>query len=185
MKKLVIILCLAFNFITYGKGISEIKSLIAEVNEVVNLNGESKSSDYKLTYIFPDFIRKDVISPELNKGEVYIYNKDQKIVYLPLFDQKVEEKLTENDSELLEVINFIFEKEKSDQEFREKYYAKKINEIPLKNGTRVEIDKLKEFKNYLLPTVYRVYDKDINIVNLKVKSYVINPEVDIKELTDI
>ncbi|WP_291258987.1 hypothetical protein [Fusobacterium sp.] len=185
MKKLVAILCVIFNFITYGKDINEIKSLIAEINEVVNLNGETKRSDYKLTYVFPDFIRKDVLSPELNKGEVYIYNKDHKIVYLPLFDQRVEEKLTGDDNEVLEVINFIFEKEKSDVEFKEKYYAKKIKEIPLKNGARVEIDKLKEFENYLLPTVYKVYDEDINIVNLKVKSYVINPKVDIKELADI
>lgn len=185
MKKLIIILLISFSFLTYSKELNEIKNLEIYVKESILLNNGKKDSEYKLSYISPNFIRKDIFKPDLNKGEIYIYNGDKKIVYLPLFDQTTEEKLEKNENEILETINFILIKEKEDEEFKKSYYSKKIKEIGLNDGTRISIDKLKNIDGYLLPTVFTIYDGDIVIARLQVEKYKINLNVTVEELSKL
>lgn len=186
MKKIVILVLMVLSSLfSYGKELSQINSLIMDVKESITINGEVKNSEYKLSYIYPDFIRKDILSPELNRGEVYIYTKDKKIVYLPLFDQKSEEALSGDENEALEAINFILTKDKDDSKFKEDYHAKKIKEIYLKNGRKVEIDSLKEYNGYLLPTKFIVYDGDMIIAKLQIKQYEVNSNINVQELSQL
>ena len=60
-------------FISFAKNIEEIEDMTINIEERLSLNGDIKKSEYILQYIKPDFIRKDILSPELNKGEIYIY----------------------------------------------------------------------------------------------------------------
>ena len=112
MRKIVFLLIFLINSLfifSEEKSISTIKTLTMKVEETILLNGQKKKSEYTLKFIKPNFLRKDVISPELNKGEIYIYNDGKKIVYLPLFDQVSEEESKEG-TEILETINYLFRK---------------------------------------------------------------------------
>ena len=59
-------------FISFAKNIEEIEDMTINIEERLSLNGDIKKSEYILQYIKPDFIRKVILSPELNKGEIYI-----------------------------------------------------------------------------------------------------------------
>ena len=66
------LLFLIINLITFGKSIDSIKDITFEVEEKLYMNNDTKKSEYVIKYIKPDFIRKEVLKPELNKGEIYI-----------------------------------------------------------------------------------------------------------------
>ncbi|MBM6821687.1 hypothetical protein H5986_03170, partial [Fusobacterium mortiferum] len=66
------LLFLIISLITFGKSIDSIKDITFEVEEKLYMNNDTKKSEYVIKYIKPDFIRKEVLKPELNKGEIYI-----------------------------------------------------------------------------------------------------------------
>ena len=99
-------------FISFAKNIEEIEDMTINIEERLSLNGDIKKSEYILQYIKPDFIRKVILSPELNKGEIYIYDSKKKVMYLPLFDQVSEEILNEEEDSTLEAINYILKEKK-------------------------------------------------------------------------
>ena len=168
-----VFLFLLITLLSFSKDISSIKDMTLEVEEKLTLNGEIKKSEYILKYIKPDFIRKEIISPELNKGEIYIYNSEKKMVYLPLFDQVSESKLEDGEDDIAQTINYIL-KEKS------KLVEGKIR---LKNGGIVELKKIKNFSGYDLPEYIIIYDGDIKVAELKVKGYKINTNLDREALS--
>lgn len=160
-------------FISFAKNIGDVKDMTINIEEKLSLNGDTKKSEYILQYIKPDFIRKDILSPELNKGEVYIYDSKKKIVYLPLFNQISEEILDEEEDSVLEAINYILKEKK---EFKE-------GKINLKNGLTIELKKLKRFSEYTLPEIIIIYDRDIKVGELKIKNYKINSKLNKEELS--
>lgn len=159
-------------FISFAKNIGDVKDMTINIEEKLSLNGDTKKSEYILQYIKPDFIRKDILSPELNKGEVYIYDSKKKIVYLPLFNQISEEILDEEEDSVLEAINYILKEKK---EFKE-------GKINLKNGLTIELKKLKRFSEYTLPEIIIIYDGDVKVGELKIKNYKINSKLNKEEL---
>lgn len=72
------LLFLIISLITFGKSIDSIKDITFEVEEKLYMNNDTKKSEYVIKYIKPDFIRKEVLKPELNKGEIYIYSEGKK-----------------------------------------------------------------------------------------------------------
>lgn len=156
-----------------SKQIAEINSVAMRVEETLKINGEKKVSEYTLRYIKPDFIRKDILSPELNKGEVYIYDGDKKIVYLPLFQQKSEESINPEENSVLETINYIL----SDRENFQK--GERIN---LDGNTTLEVKKIKNYSGYSLPELCIIYDNNSEIGRLEIKKYEINPKLTKEEL---
>lgn len=160
-------------FISFAKNIGDIEDMTLNIEEKLSLNGDIKKSEYILQYIKPDFIRKDILSPELNKGEVYIYDSKKKVVYLPLFDQISEEVLVEEEDNVLEAINYIIKEKKELKE----------GKINLKNGLIIELKKLKRFSEYILPENIIIYDGNIKIGELKIKNYKINSKLSREELS--
>ena len=177
MKKLLILLFLLMTTLTLSKekSISDIKTLEFLTKEEIILNRENRKTEYNIKFQIPEKIKKEIIAPELNKGEVYIYNHNEKIVYLPLFEQVTHEKVNTDENRIIKVINYIFEQEKENEDFRKKYYASKIGELILEDGVKIEFEKFSKIDGYLLPVSFKIYDKDIKIGDIKIENYRINP----------
>lgn len=165
------LLFLIISLITFGKSIDSIKDITFEVEEKLYMNNDTKKSEYVIKYIKPDFIRKEVLKPELNKGEIYIYSEGKKIVYLPLFDQISEESIVNREDNTLESLNYIMkEKELKDRE------------MTLKNGITLKLEKLKKVSGYTLPESLTIYDGKIKVASLKIKNYRIDSNLNREEL---
>ncbi|WP_293960028.1 hypothetical protein [uncultured Fusobacterium sp.] len=177
MKKLLTLLFLLITTLTLSKekSISEIKTLEFLTKEEIILNKENRKTEYNIKFQVPDKIKKEIVVPELNKGEIYIYNKDEKTVYLPLFDQITYEKVNADENRIIQVINYIFQQEKENEDFRKKYYNSKIGELILEDGIKIKFEKFSKVDGYLLPVSFKIYDKDIKIGDIKIEGYKINP----------
>lgn len=183
MKKLML-LCFFMIFTAVFSGekrISEIKTLEFITKEKLTVNGGNRDTEYKVKFQIPDKIKKEMLSPEINKGELYIYTGDEKIVYLPLFEQVSREKATSDENRIIEVINYIFDREKNDTNFRKKYYNSEIKEIVLEDGVRIVFNSFKNVEGYTLPETFELYDNDIKIGDIAIEDYKINPLFDVKE----
>lgn len=177
MKKLLILLFLLMTTLTLSKekSISDIKTLEFLTKEEIILNKENRKTEYNIKFQIPDKIKKEIVIPELNKGEIYIYNQNEKIVYLPLFGQVTHEKVNADENRIIKVINYIFEQEKENEDFRKKYYNSKIGELILEDGIKIKFEKFSKVDGYLLPVSFKIYDKDIKIGDIKIEGYKINP----------
>ena len=143
MKKwiLTVFLLIFFTAFSSEKRISDIKNLAFSTQEILVVNGKERETKYDIKFQVPDKIKKEITFPELNKGELYIYNKNEKTIYLPIFHQITHEKISNDENRIIEVINYIFEKEKKDINFRKKYYNSEIKEISLDDGVKIKFDK--------------------------------------------
>lgn len=166
-------LFLMITLLSFAKDISSIKDITLDIEEKLSLNGEVKKSEYILKYIKPDFIRKEILSPELNRGETYVYSSGKKKVYLPLFNQVSESELEDGEDNIAETINYIL---KGQSKLTE-------GKIKLENGGVVELKKIREFSGYDLPEYIIVYDGDIKVAELKIKEYKINTNLDREALS--
>lgn len=183
MKKLML-LCffMVFTAVFSGeKRISGIKTLEFITKEKLTVNGGNRDTEYKVKFQIPNKIKKEMLLPEINKGELYIYTGEEKIVYLPLFEQVSHEKVSSDENRIIEVINYIFEKEKKDTNFRKKYYNGEIKEIVLEDGIKIVFNSFKNIAGYILPETFELYDNNIKIGNILIENYQINPKFDKKE----
>ena len=176
MRKMKVILLFLLSFVfayASSNNFENIKNLVANIDETTYIN-ETKNSNYILTFKRPNQVKKEIESPELNKGEIYIYDGNKKIVYLPFFDQVTEEEINSDENEIIDAINYILNLEKENKQLAKEYKAKKLKDIILKNGTKIGIDNLKEVDGYLMPFKFIIYDNDTKIATLLVKKYSIN-----------
>lgn len=177
IKRLITVFFLMITTLSFAKekSISDIKTLEFITKESIFLNQENRKTEYNIKFQIPDKIKKEIILPELNKGEVYIYGNGEKIVYLPLFEQISHEKVSSDENRIIQVINYIFEQEKTNADFNKKYYSSKIGELMLKDGIKIKFEKFKKIDGYLLPIAFKIYDKDIKIGDIEIVEYKINP----------
>lgn len=159
------ILCFANN------NIKDIQDITFLVTENLTTNAKKKKSEYILRYIKPNFIRKDVLEPELNKGEIYIYDGNKKTVYLPLFEQMTYENLESKERDILESIDYILKKRELEQ-----------GKVQLNNGVILELKQIEKISYYFLPKEIVIYDKDIEVAKLEIKDYKINSNLKKEEL---
>lgn len=184
MKKIFIgvLLCMLGVFsIAHGKTISNIDSFKFEAREITTLNNRKRITEYKVSAKLPDLIRKEITFPKENMGEVYIYNKDKKIVYLPLFEQSYEEKLDNEENYIIKVMKDLKEKEQLDPVFKEDFYAGNVKEISYENGLRIYFEKLDRISGYYFPVNIKVYDGEHLISEVVIKNVKVNPTFTKKE----
>ncbi len=177
MKKLFIsvLLCLlGIVSMAQTKTVSSIESFKFDAREVTVVNNRKRVKEYKVAAKLPDLIRKEITFPEENKGEVYIYKKDKKIVYLPLFEQSYEENLDNEENYIIKVIKDLKEREQADPVFKEDFYAGRIKEISYENGLKIKFDKLDRISGYYFPVKIRVYDVDALISEVVIKNVQVN-----------
>lgn len=106
--------------------LSQIKDIEGTVKEISFLNGEKKIKEYTIEYIENDYLRKVILFPKINKGEIYLYEKGKSQIYIPLFNEITEERNNEEINSFLGIINELKEKDRKDKNFVQNYYVNKI-----------------------------------------------------------
>ena len=189
MKKYLILLFILIQGLIFSatKSLSDIKTLRFDVVEKTNIKSKKREISYKIDFILPNKIKKEVIAPELNKGEIYIYDYSQnkKVVYLPMFNEVKETQIVDDENRIIKAINKIIEEEKKNKESSKNYNAKKPQNLNIDEQVTVDILSYIEVEGYILPEVVDIKDGGTKVGNIKINNIKINPILDNKVFTEI
>ena len=189
MKKYLILLFILIQGLIFSatKSLSDIKTWRFDVVEKTNIKSKKREISYKIDFILPNKIKKEVIAPELNKGEIYIYDYSQnkKVVYLPMFNEVKETQIVDDENRIIKAINKIIEEEKKNKEFSKNYNAKKPQNLNIDEQVTVDILSYIEVEGYILPEVVDIKDGGTKVRNIKINNIKINPILDNKVFTEI
>lgn len=170
-----LILFMIFSTLCFGKSLNDIKNI-----DMVITQKSNKIVKYDLKFVKPNLAKKVVISPELNAGEIYIYNGNKKSVYLPMFEQKNITNISKDENDIVTMINYILEIE-NNKKLKKIYYEKRLRTIKFKNGTLIELNDFKQIDGYLLPNQFIIYNDNEKVAELDIENYKINTKIRQKE----
>ena len=189
MKKYLILLFILIQGLVFSatKSLSDIKTLKFDVVEKTNIKSKKREISYKIDFILPNKIKKEVTAPELNKGEIYIYDysKNKKIVYLPMFNEVKETQIVDDENRIIKAINKIIEEEKKNKEFSKNYNAKKPQSLNIDEQVTVDILSYIEVEGYILPEVVDIKDSGTKVGNIKISNLQINPKLEEKTILNV
>ena len=189
MKRYLILLFIFIQGLVFSatKTLSDIKTLKFDVVEKTNIKSKKREISYKIDFILPNKIKKEVTAPELNKGEIYIYDysKNKKVVYLPMFNEVKETQIVDDENRIIKAINKIIEEEKKNKEFSKNYNAKKPQSLNIDEQVTVDILSYIEVEGYILPEVVDIKDNGTKIGNIKISNLQINPKLEEKIILNI
>jgi len=189
MKKYLILLFILIQGLVFSatKSLSDIKTLKFDVIEKTNIKSKKKEISYKIDFILPNKIKKEVTAPELNKGEIYIYDysKNKKVVYLPMFNEVKETQIVDDENRIIKAINKIIEEEKKNKEFSKNYNAKKPQSLNIDEQVTVDILSYIEVEGYILPEVVDIKDSGTKVGNIKISNLQINPKLEEKTILNV
>ena len=189
MKRYLILLFIFIQGLVFSatKTLSDIKTLKFDVVEKTNIKSKKREISYKIDFILPNKIKKEVIAPELNKGEIYIYDysENKKVVYLPIFNEVKETQIVDDENRIIKAINKIIEEEKKNKEFSKNYNAKKPQSLNIDEQVTVDILSYIEVEGYILPEVVDIKDNGTKIGNIKISNLQINPKLEEKVILNI
>lgn len=189
MKKYLILLFILIQGLVFSatKSLSDIKTLKFDVVEKANIKSKKREISYKIDFILPNKIKKEVIAPELNKGEIYIYDysKNKKVVYLPMFNEVKETQIVDDENRIIKAINKIIEEEKKNKEFSKNYNAKKPQSLNIDEQVTVDILSYIEVEGYILPEVVDIKDSGTKVGNIKISNLQINPKLEEKTILNV
>ena len=182
MKKFLILLFILVQGLVFSatKSLSDIKTLKFDVVEKTNIKSKKREISYKIDFMLPNKIKKEVTAPELNKGEIYLYDysANQKVVYLPMFNEVKESQIVDEENRIIKAINKIIEEEKKNKEFSKNYGAKKAQSLNIDEKITVDILSYIEVEGYILPEVVDIKDGGTNVGNIKISNIQINPKLE-------
>ena len=182
MKKFLILLFILIQGIVFSatKSLSDIKTLKFDVVEKTNIKSKKREISYKIDFMLPNKIKKEVTAPDLNKGEIYLYDytTNQKVVYLPMFNEVKETQIVDEENRIIKAINKIIEEEKKNKEFSKNYSAKKAQSLNIDGQVTVDILSYLEVEGYILPEVVDIKDGGTKVGNIKISNIQINPKLD-------
>ncbi|WP_339059115.1 hypothetical protein KSU01_09350 [Fusobacterium animalis] len=189
MKKYLILLFILIQGLVFSatKSLSDIKTLKFDVVEKTNIKSKKREISYKIDFILPNKIKKEVTAPELNKGEIYIYDysKNKKVVYLPMFNEVKETQIVDDENRIIKAINKIIEEEKKNKEFSKNYNAKKPQSLNIDEQVTVDILSYIEVESYILPEVVDIKDSGTKVGNIKISNLQINPKLEEKTILNV
>ena len=189
MKKYLILLFILIQGLVFSatKSLSDIKTLKFDVVEKTNIKSKKREISYKIDFILPNKIKKEVTAPELNKGEIYIYDysKNKKVVYLPMFNEVKETQIVDDENRIIKAINKIIEEEKKNKEFSKNYNAKKPQSLNIDEQATVDILSYIEVEGYILPEVVDIKDSGTKVGNIKISNLQINPKLEEKTILNV
>jgi len=189
MKKFLILLFILIQGIIFSatKSLSDIKTLKFDVVEKTNIKSKKREISYKIDFMLPNKIKKEVTAPELNKGEIYLYDysTNQKVVYLPMFNEVKETQIVDEENRIIKAINKIIEEEKKNKEFSKNYSAKKPQSLNIDGQVTVDILSYLEVEGYILPEVVDIKDGGTKVGNIKISNIEINPKLEEKTMFNI
>ena len=182
MKKFLILLFILVQGLVFSatKSLSDIKTVKFDVVEKTTVKSKKKEISYKIDFEIPNKIKKEVTAPELNKGEIYLYDytTSKKVVYLPLFNEVKENKIVDDENRIIKAINKIIEEEKKNKEFSKNYSAKKAQSLNIDEKITVDILSYIEVEGYILPEVVDIKDGGTKVGNIKISNIQINPKLE-------
>ena len=189
MKRYLILLFIFIQGLVFSatKTLSDIKTLKFDVVEKTNIKSKKREISYKIDFILPNKIKKEVTAPELNKGEIYIYDysKNKKVVYLPMFNEVKETQIVDDENRIIKAINKIIEEEKKNKEFSKNYNAKKSQSLDIDEQVTVDILSYTEVEGYILPEVVDIKDSGTKVGNIKISNLQINPKLEEKTILNV
>ncbi|ERT38427.1 outer membrane lipoprotein carrier protein LolA [Fusobacterium animalis] len=189
MKKYLILLFILIQGLVFSatKSLSDIKTLKFDVVEKTNIKSKKREISYKIDFILPNKIKKEVTAPELNKGEIYIYDysKNKKVVYLPMFNEVKETQIVDDENRIIKAINKIIEEEKKNKEFSKNYNAKKPQSLNIDEQVTVDILSYIEVEGYILPEIVDIKDSGTKVGNIKISNLQINPKLEEKTILNV
>lgn len=189
MKKYLILLFILIQGLVFSatKSLFDIKTLKFDVVEKTNIKSKKREISYKIDFILPNKIKKEVTAPELNKGEIYIYDysKNKKVVYLPMFNEVKETQIVDDENRIIKAINKIIEEEKKNKEFSKNYNAKKPQSLNIDEQVTVDILSYIEVEGYILPEVVDIKDSGTKVGNIKISNLQINPKLEEKIILNV
>ena len=189
MKKYLVLLFILIQGLVFSatKSLSDIKTLKFDVVEKTNIKSKKREISYKIDFILPNKIKKEVTAPELNKGEIYIYDysKNKKVVYLPMFNEVKETQIVDDENRIIKAINKIIEEEKENKEFSKNYNAKKPQSLNIDEQVTVDILSYIEVEGYILPEVVDIKDSGTKVGNIKISNLQINPKLEEKTILNV
>jgi len=182
MKKFLILLFILIQGIVFSatKSLSDIKTLKFDVIEKTTVKSKKREISYKIDFMLPNKIKKEVTAPDLNKGEIYLYDytTNQKVVYLPMFNEVKETQIVDEENRIIKAINKIMEEEKKNKEFSKNYSAKKAQSLNIDGQVTVDILSYLEVEGYILPEVVDIKDGGTKVGNIKISNIQINPKLE-------
>lgn len=104
ITKNALLLFLMISVFSFSKDFWEKKNFTTSVTETVTANRTSKSKSYTMNYN-NGTLKLTIISPNVNKGEVYTFSGGKKTIYYPKLKQTVTQKILEDEANILSVFN--------------------------------------------------------------------------------
>ena len=189
MKKFLILLFILVQGLVFSatKTLSDIKTVKFDVVEKTTVKSKKKEISYKIDFELPNKIKKEVTAPELNKGEIYLYDytANKKVVYLPLFNEVKENEIVDDENRIIKAINKIIEEEKKNKNFSQKYYAKKPQSLNIDEQVSINILSYIEIDGYVFPEVVEIKDGGTKVGNIKISNIQINPKLEEKIILNV
>ena len=189
MKKFIILLFIFIQGLVFSttKSLSDIKTLKFDVIEKTNVKSKKREISYKIDFMLPNKIKKEVTAPELNKGEIYLYDysANKKVVYLTMFNELKETQIIDEENRIIKAINKIIEEEKKNKEFSKNYNAKKPQSLNIDDQVIVDILSYVEVEGYILPEVVDIKDDGTKVGNIKISNIQINPKLEEKIILNV
>ena len=178
MKKIILLTYFLFQVLVFSvtKSLSTIKTLKFSVNEITTVNSKKRELKYSIDFKLPNKIKKEVLYPDLNKGEIYIYDysKNKKSVYLPIFNEIKENSIDNEENRIISAINKIIVAEKNDKKFREDYQNQKRLLLQIEKNIEIEILDYLNQEDYIFPKTIIIKENNIKVGEVSIGNLVVN-----------
>ena len=178
MKKIILLTYFLFQVLVFSatKSLSTIKTLKFSVNEITTVNSKKRELKYSIDFKLPNKINKEVLYPDLNKGEIYIYDysKNKKSVYLPIFNEIKENSIDSEENRIISTINKIIVAEKNDKKFREDYQNQKRLLLQIDKNIEIEILDYLNQEDYIFPKTIIIKENNIKVGEVSIGNLVVN-----------
>lgn len=175
MKKL--ILCFfVFSLSLFAEdknNFKQVNTFKAIIIENTHLNKRSKTKKYQVLANLPDKLIKKMISPSINKGEIYLYNGSNKTIYYPLLEQTIDQKINEDENYTLKFIRDLKSNDEN-TDFKVIKSDDQIKKIIYNDGITIKFESFSKINGINFPTHVRILDENIEISELVIKDIEIN-----------
>lgn len=161
---------------------NKINTFKAIIIENSHLNNRTKTKEYEILADLPDKLIKKMISPSINKGEIYLYNGSDKTIYYPLLEQTIDQKINADENYTLKFIRDLKSSDE-DVDFKVVKSNNQIKKIVYNDGITIEFESFSKINEINFPTHVRILDRNIEISELIIKDIKINIPISKKDFS--
>ncbi len=184
MKKIIGMFFLIGTITMFCADFSEINTFSLSVKERSVINKKEKKKEYILSVKFPDKVYKEMKKPDINKGELYVYNGNKKTIYIPALNQKSTKEIDEDENFVIKVMKDMkmidYSKAKNgvintkEAKFQVETASKKVISAEYEDGIKVVFENYTLVSGYNFPTKTTIYDTGAFVSQLEFSNIKIN-----------